>query len=187
MIRTLKRQLKKYKSNYENTSHPRWYKYRPLHISLFRNRSRLSAESYLSNYGCLIGYTLNTQTEMSDFVEYSLLHPRINQPQSKLKNMRKITQRATSAFLSGKPFKEGNTEVTVDKAEGYTISTLYLHGNAIASWDGGKLEIRSAGWETNTTKERLNALPNVCIHQSKFKWYLNGELWTDSSKWTEVN
>lgn len=33
------------------------------------------------------------------------------------------------------------------------------------------------GFFTNTTKERLNALPGVNIVQKLGKWYLNGVLW----------
>jgi hypothetical protein len=30
---------------------------------------------------------------------------------------------------------------------------------------------------TTTTKERLNGLNGVNIHQKDFQWYLNGEAW----------
>ena len=39
------------------------------------------------------------------------------------------------------------------------------------------LWINDGGWQSNTTKERLNGLPNVSIHQKDFQWYLNGEAW----------
>ena len=32
-------------------------------------------------------------------------------------------------------------------------------------------------WFSKTTKERLNALPNVSIVQQKGNWYLNGNFW----------
>ena len=39
------------------------------------------------------------------------------------------------------------------------------------------LSITNCGWETATTKERLNALPNVRIQQKKGIWYLNDVEW----------
>lgn len=88
--------------------------------------------------------------------------------------MRKITQDAIIAFRNGFKFKRDNTEVRIlDNSR-----QLRLHGNVIAEYanDGG-LWISSGGWETNTTKERLNGLPNVSIHQRNYQWFLNGEAW----------
>jgi hypothetical protein len=59
-----------------------------------------------------------------------------------------------------------------------------LHGNIIARWEDGHIAITNAGWFTPTTKERLNAIPNVQIHQKDFMWYLNGRPWDGS--WTKV-
>lgn len=59
--------------------------------------------------------------------------------------------------------------------------TVYLHGHAIARWqaDKGVLTVSDCGWQTATTKSRLNAILSAfkCgyIHQSKFVWYHNGE------------
>lgn len=88
--------------------------------------------------------------------------------------MRKITQDAIRAFRNGFKFKRDNTEVRIlDNSR-----QLRLHGNVIAEYvaDGG-LWISSGGWQTNTTKERLNGLPNVSIHQKDFQWFLNGNAW----------
>lgn len=99
--------------------------------------------------------------------------------------MRLITQKSTEAFLNKRKFKRQNMKVDQDSSTGFW--TLYLHDNAIAYFDGnGKLWISSAGWETVTTKERLNALPNVDLYQKNFVWYLNGEAWKNSHVWTEV-
>ena len=38
-------------------------------------------------------------------------------------------------------------------------------------------QIINAGWFSNTTKERLNALPNVHITQKNWVWYLNEKEW----------
>ncbi len=92
--------------------------------------------------------------------------------------MRKITQQAVDALFSGRNFKAGNTKVE--------DGTLILHWTAIAKIENGKLYVRSGGYETNTTKERLNGLPNVNIYQKNYQWFLNGVEWQDSRQWTEV-
>ena len=98
---------------------------------------------------------------------------------------RKISETMATAFRNNKNKKSGNTEVVYNKEENMTI--LYLHSHAIAKYiEGEGLYIRSAGWETPTTKERLNALPGVSINQKDYQWYLNGEKWTDTREWTKV-
>lgn len=102
--------------------------------------------------------------------------------------MQKITQLMRDAFIDGTPFRRDNTEVRVTD---YSVS-IYLFGNKIASRRHGlgllfdvakpnELEISTCGWPTNTTKDRLNALPNVRINQLKGMWYLNGEKWDGSN------
>lgn len=91
--------------------------------------------------------------------------------------MRKITQQAYQAFINKEPFAKSNTAVQV--SEDGTV-TLSLFGNIIAKQVGGILNITSAGYPTNTTKERLNAFPGVRIHQSKGVWYLNDLFWDGS-------
>lgn len=96
--------------------------------------------------------------------------------------MRKITEDAIRAFRNGLKFKRNNTEVRVfdDSRQ------LRLHGSVIAEYNAnGELWISSAGWQTNTTKERLNGLPNVSIYQTNFQWFLNGEAW--SGGWIRIH
>ena len=96
--------------------------------------------------------------------------------------MRKITDEAVSAFLDRKPFKKSNMKVQLDFGG---VWKLKLHGNTIATIDEmNMLSISNAGWESNTTKERLNGLPNVRINQKKFQWYLNGNEW--NGEWTRI-
>jgi hypothetical protein len=96
--------------------------------------------------------------------------------------MRKITNEAVSAFLDRKPFKKSNMKVQLDFGG---VWKLKLHNNTIASIDEmNMLSISNAGWESNTTKERLNGLPNVRINQKKFQWYLNGNEW--NGEWTRI-
>jgi hypothetical protein len=90
--------------------------------------------------------------------------------------MRQITKNSIEAFLSAEPFKSSNTTVTV--LPNVTILTLF--GNNIAfryNDPGSTLSIQTTGWQTVTTKERLNGLPGVRISQSKGEWYLNGQKW----------
>jgi hypothetical protein len=99
--------------------------------------------------------------------------------------MRKITQQVAAAFTAGRPLTIGNTSVRL-MFDGSII--LDLHGNAIAKrTPSGDLYVTSSGWETNTTKDRLNGIPGVSVHQDKNQWYLNGEKWTNSAQWTKVD
>ncbi len=94
--------------------------------------------------------------------------------------MRKTSRDARNAFIEGRNFNSPNTKVIND---GEGRSALILFGHVIANKDEhGKITIRNCGWQTPTTKERLNALPNVSIQQIKGQWYLNGELWDGNSK-----
>ena len=85
--------------------------------------------------------------------------------------MRQITKEAVDAFLNGYYYKKSNMEVTCGQ--------MYLHGNKIAWFDKNhQLCISNCGWMSVTTKERLNALPNVNIVQRNHQWYLNGQSWS---------
>ena len=99
--------------------------------------------------------------------------------------MRKITQDAIRAFRNGTNFKRGNTRLQCHTEMTGPVSKLFLHGNLIAIHAAGDFKIRSAGWETNTTKERLNGFPSVNITQKDFQWYLNGEEW--NGEWIRPN
>tara|TARA_A100000172_G_C3010312_1_gene99534 strand:- start:304 stop:711 length:408 start_codon:yes stop_codon:yes gene_type:complete len=75
---------------------------------------------------------------------------------------------------------------------------VYLHDNQIAHLDkDGKLFISDAGWQTNTTKSRLNAIINYfCdgtktgVMQSDYEWYLYEAgciSYMNPSQWYEVS
>jgi hypothetical protein len=90
--------------------------------------------------------------------------------------MRTITQNAIDKFLNAETFKSSNTQVEVLP----NVTILKLFGNPIAYQynDPEKtLSITNCGWKSNTTKERLNGIPNVSISQSKGIWFLNGTEW----------
>lgn len=94
--------------------------------------------------------------------------------------MKKVTQLAVSNWLMRKKFRRDNTHT-----DG---TTLYLHGHAIAKIDDtdGIVYVRSAGWETNTTKERLNGIPGVRVNQRNWQWFLNNQPWYNSQNWTPI-
>ena len=90
--------------------------------------------------------------------------------------MRNITIESINAFLSAKKFKKSNMQVEVLP----NVTVLKYQGNEIAyRYNNPKktLSITNCGWFSNTTKERLNGLPNVSIYQKNFIWYLNGKEW----------
>jgi hypothetical protein len=94
--------------------------------------------------------------------------------------MRKITNEAINAFNSRKNFKSGNTAVIVTDKR----TILSLHNNEIAILDNitNVLTVSTCGWNTPTTKERLNGLNNVSIYTKKGQMYLNGEEWDGKTK-----
>lgn len=90
--------------------------------------------------------------------------------------MRTITENAIEKFLNAESFKSSNTIVEVLP----NVTILKLFGNAIAYRynDPEKtLSITNCGYNTATTKERLNGIPNVHIVQNKGKWFLNEVEW----------
>jgi hypothetical protein len=97
--------------------------------------------------------------------------------------MRQITKDSINAFYNAQPFNKANMQVVVLP----NVTILKLHGNEIAYLynDPEKtLSITNCGWESNTTKERLNALKGVNIVQRNFVWYLNGDEW--NGKLTDI-
>ena len=93
------------------------------------------------------------------------------------KTMRKIEQQMNEAILNRKDFFKGNTSVQNYITEtGAREAIVKLHGNHIATV-GDTLQICDAGWQTVTTKSRLNALCNefaegCYVFQKNFDWFL---------------
>ena len=74
--------------------------------------------------------------------------------------MRKIEQQMIAAIKADKNWSSGNTQVVTNDG----VSTVYLHGNKIALVDDTTMTIFDGGWQSNTTKSRLNALcSEFCI------------------------
>jgi len=92
--------------------------------------------------------------------------------------MRKVTEQIKQAFEQGTSRKVGNTET-----DGQTV---WLHGNAIVKRDPSGLILATlAGWNTPTTRERVNGITGLGIHQSNFVPMLNGSE-IDSFDWIAV-
>ena len=91
--------------------------------------------------------------------------------------MRKVEQQMNEAILNRKDFFKGNTSVENYITEtGAREAIVKLHGNHIATV-GETLQICDAGWQTVTTKSRLNALCNefaygCYVFQKNYDWFL---------------
>ena len=85
-----------------------------------------------------------------------------------------------SAIRYRKNFSSGNTSVRCFKTNGITTDVdVYLHGNHIASVDTATnaLTIKDGGWQSNTTKSRLNALLDefsygMRVFQKNYEWFV---------------
>jgi hypothetical protein len=90
--------------------------------------------------------------------------------------MRKIETQMNAAIQSNKNWQSGNTSVHFDPETG--VSVVRLHGNKIAEVSDNDMTIFDGGWQSVTTKSRLNALcDEFCVtgegvFQKDFAWYV---------------
>ena len=90
--------------------------------------------------------------------------------------MRKIESQMIAAINSSKNWQSANTSVHFNEES--NISIVRLHGNKIAEVTDDSMTIFDGGWQTTTTKSRLNALcSEFCItgegvFQKNFQWYV---------------
>ena len=81
------------------------------------------------------------------------------------------------AIQSNKDWCSGNTRVIYSPIR--NTSEVYLHNNLIAIVTDDGLQIFDGGWQSNTTKSRLNALcsefcvEGECVYQKNFQWYVD--------------
>ena len=95
--------------------------------------------------------------------------------------MRKIEQEMNAAIRYRRNFSKANTSVRCFKTNGITTDVdVFLHGNHIASLDtaSNQLTIKDGGWQSVTTKSRLNALldefaPSRGIFQKNWQWFVS--------------
>lgn len=89
--------------------------------------------------------------------------------------MRKIERLMNDAITNQKDWKSGNTMVS--NADG--VSFVFLHGNCIAQVGDNFVRLFDGGWQSNTTKSRLNAIlrehgcPGERVFQKNFQWFVN--------------
>ena len=90
--------------------------------------------------------------------------------------MRKIETQMNNAIKSQKNWAGSNTTVITEDNE----SRVMLHGNHIATYNHTlkELELFDGGWQSNTTKSRLNALcaefaMGFNVFQKNFNWFIS--------------
>jgi hypothetical protein len=94
--------------------------------------------------------------------------------------MRAIEKKMNKAIRSQENFRLDNTEVKVIR-NGILHDGIYvfLHNNLIAEFgNNNEIWLASGGWQSNTTKSRLNAIcsefaPNVGIFQKNWEWFVS--------------
>ena len=90
--------------------------------------------------------------------------------------MRKIETQMNQAVQANRNWSSGNTTVHFNEETGESL--IRLHGNLIAIVDEDSMKIFDGGWQSNTTKSRLNALCDAfCVagegvFQKDFKWFV---------------
>ena len=91
--------------------------------------------------------------------------------------MRKIEQQMNRAISNKSNWSSSNTQVSYN--ESTDCSSIYLHGHQIATFDHNNqaVKLSSCGWQTVTTKSRLNAILDEVkygcrVFQKQFDWYL---------------
>ena len=91
--------------------------------------------------------------------------------------MRKIEQQMNNAISNNLNWQSANTAVTFDPET--NESKVYLHGNHIATVGEDFVQIFDGGWQSNTTKSRLNAIlrehaiEGEGVYQKNWKWYVD--------------
>ena len=94
--------------------------------------------------------------------------------------MRKIESQMIAAIKSETDWKSGNTKVInfYNDQKECVVTSVFLHDNLIAEITDTDMTIFDGGWQSNTTKSRLNALcDEFCIagegvFQKNYKWFV---------------
>ena len=92
--------------------------------------------------------------------------------------MRKIEQQMNRAIANRTDWSSSNTRVEFNDST--NCSSVFLHGHQIATFDHNlkAVKISSCGWQTVTTKSRLNAILNevkfgCSVFQKNFIWFVS--------------
>ena len=91
--------------------------------------------------------------------------------------MRKIETQMCSAVHNSENWSNANTSVSFNEED--NVSVVRLHGNKIATVGDDYVEIFDGGYQSKTTKSRLNAIINeFCepttdgVFQKNCTWYV---------------
>lgn len=82
-----------------------------------------------------------------------------------------------AAIRDSRDWKCGNTEVTFDSET--NESKVFLHGNHIATIGDDFVQIFDGGFQSKTTKSRLNAIlqehgiKGECVFQENWNWFVH--------------
>ena len=89
--------------------------------------------------------------------------------------MRKIETQMNAAIKGNANWTKANTMVTTVNS----VSHVFLHGNKIAEVGDDFVKVFDGGFQSNTTKSRLNAIINeFCnaftdgVFQKDFQWFI---------------
>lgn len=91
--------------------------------------------------------------------------------------MRKIETLMNAAITDRVDWKMGNTRVEYE--QGNCVSRVYLHDNLIAEVGDDFVTLFDGGWQSATTKSRLNAIlrehaiKGECVFQRNFNWFVH--------------
>jgi hypothetical protein len=97
--------------------------------------------------------------------------------------MRKIESQMNAAISAGNDWKSANTAVINNDG----IAMVFLHGNKIAEVGDNFIRLFDGGWQSNTTKSRLNAILSAhgidgeCVFQKNWTWFLRSKWGTEFS------
>jgi len=81
-----------------------------------------------------------------------------------------------NAISNNMNWQSANTAVTFDPDT--NESTVYLHGNEIAEVGDNYIRLFDGGWQSNTTKSRLNAIltehgiAGEGVFQKNYEWFV---------------
>ena len=88
--------------------------------------------------------------------------------------MRKIERLMNAAISNGKNWSSSNTTVTHTD----DVAQVRLHGNLIAEIGDNFIRLFDGGWQSNTTKSRLNAIlaehgeQGDGVFQKNWQWFV---------------
>tara|TARA_Y100000768_G_scaffold383064_1_gene364565 strand:+ start:889 stop:1212 length:324 start_codon:yes stop_codon:yes gene_type:complete len=92
--------------------------------------------------------------------------------------MRQIEIEMNNAVRNKIAWSKSNTLTTFDNTLEHCF--IYLHGNHIATYNYAdrSLTLLDGGWQSNTTKSRLNALlsefkPDRQVFQKNWQWFIS--------------